>query len=187
MEPHALDNPALTIAFALAAGTVALTMARHLHIPGIVILLVTGALLGPDGAGIVRPALLGPGLLTIVGFAVAVILFEGGLNLNIARIRRQERTILRMITWGALVTAVGATLATKAFLDWGWRPAILFGTLVIVTGPTVTTPLLRRIKVKHNIATVLEAEGVLLDAIGAVVAVVALEIALSPSGATFAK
>ena len=61
----------------------------------------------------------------------------------------------------------------------------MFGLLVIVTGPTVITPLLRRIKLRQSVATVLEAEGILLDAIGAVIAVVALEVVLSPSGLTF--
>jgi NhaP-type Na+/H+ or K+/H+ antiporter len=74
---------------------------------------------------------------------------------------------------GALVSAIGGTLAAKTFLDWDWKISALFGTLVIVTGPTVVTPLLRRIKVRHSVGTVLEAEGVFLDAIGAIVAVVA--------------
>ena len=71
------------------------------------------------------------------------------------------------------------------FLGWDFRTSILFGTLIIVTGPTVITPLLKRIRVHHGVSTILEAEGILLDAIGAIVAVVALEIAISPSGLSF--
>lgn len=176
----ALADPALTIALALLAGMVAHALARHLHVPGIVLLLATGVLLGPDVLDVVRPGSLGHALHDLVGFAVAVILFDGGMNLNLERLRREALSIRQLVTAGALVTAVGGTLAARLVLDWEWTPAILFGTLVIVTGPTVITPLLRRIKVTQRVGTVLEAEGVLGDAIGAIVAVVALEVAISP-------
>jgi len=180
-----MNNPALTLAFAMAFGMIAQVLARHLRIPGIVLLLGTGLLLGPDALGIVHPSSLGDALPFIVGFAVAVILFEGGMNLRINRIRREGKTIRQLITTGALVTALGGTVTAKIFLGWDWRISLLFGVIVIVTGPTVITPLLRRLKLRRSISTVLEAEGVLLDAIGAVIAVVALEIALSPSGLSF--
>ena len=180
-----MNNPALTLAFAMAFGMIAQVLARHLRIPGIVLLLGTGLLLGPDALGIVHPSSLGDALPFIVGFAVAVILFEGGMNLRINRIRREGKTIRQLITTGALVTALGGTVTAKIFLGWDWRISLLFGVIVIVTGPTVITPLLRRLKLRRSVSTVLEAEGVLLDAIGAVIAVVALEIALSPSGLSF--
>ena len=182
-----MNNPALTLAFAMAFGMIAQVLARHLRIPGIVLLLGTGLLLGPDALGIVHPFSLGDALPFIVGFAVAVILFEGGMNLRINRIRREGKTIRQLITTGALVTALGGTVTAKIFLGWDWRISLLFGVIVIVTGPTVITPLLRRLKLRRSISTVLEAEGVLLDAIGAVIAVVALEIVLSPSGLSFLK
>ncbi len=185
--PAALGHPALTVALALAAGIVAQAVARHLRLPGIVLLLATGVVLGPDVANLVRPDVLGGALITLVGFAVAVILFEGGLNLDLRRLRREQIAIRDLITLGAVVTAVGGTLAARLFLGWPWRMSILFGTLVIVTGPTVINPLLRRVKVIHKVGTVLEAEGVLIDAIGAIIAVVALEVALSPSGESLAR
>ena len=179
-----MNNPAFTIAIALAMGMIVQSVARHIKIPGIVLLLACGVLLGPDVINIIRPDLLGEALPMLVGFAVAVILFEGGMNLRINRLRREGRTIRQLISIGALVTAVGGTLTTKILLHWDWNTAILFGILVIVTGPTVITPLLRRIKLRQSVATVLEAEGILLDAIGAIVAVVALEVVVSPSGYT---
>lgn len=182
-----LNNPALTFAFALAAGIIAQTVARHLRLPGIVLLLAAGVLLGPEVAGIVRPETLGSGLPMIVGLAVAVILFEGGLNLNLERLRREARVIRRLVTVGALVTAVGGTIAARAIMGWDWRLAALFGTLVIVTGPTVITPLLRRIKVTRNLSTILEAEGVLIDPIGAMIAVVTLEVVITPTSTVFAE
>jgi NhaP-type Na+/H+ or K+/H+ antiporter len=181
-EASIFQDPALTVALALGAGMIAQTLARHLRIPGIVLLLAMGVLLGPDVLGFVRPGTLGPYLRTLVGFAVAVILFDGGMNLNLHHLRQQARSIQQISTLGALVTATGAALAAHWILGWDWVAAILFGSLVMVTGPTVITPLLRRIKVQPRVATVLEAEGVFVDAIGAIVAVVALEVAISPAG-----
>lgn len=175
------DNPALVVALALAAGVTAQTIARHLRMPGIVLLLGAGVVLGPDVAGIVEPGVLGHALDTLVGFAVAVILFEGGLNLDFKRIRAQAPAIRRLLSVGVVVTAGGGAVAARYVLGWEWTPALLFGTLVIVTGPTVVTPLLRRIRVSRKVETILETEGVLIDAVGAVVAVVALEIALGHS------
>ena len=180
MEHLTFSNPALTIALGLATGIFAQSVAHHLRIPGIVLLLITGVLLGPDVGGVIQPETLGSALGIITGFAVAVILFEGGLNLKIQRLKRASRAIRQMITIGGAVTVVGSMLTTRWFFGWGWRTSILFGTLVMVTGPTVINPLLRRFKVKSNVSAVLEAEGVLLDAVGAVVAMVALEVALSP-------
>ncbi|MFC1811903.1 cation:proton antiporter [Thermodesulfobacteriota bacterium] len=180
MEHLTFSNPALTIALGLAAGIFAQSIAHHLRIPGIVLLLITGVLLGPDVAGVIHPETLGSALNIITGFAVAVILFEGGLNLKIQRLKRARRAIRQMITVGGAVTVVGGMLTTRWLFGWDWRTSILFGTLVMVTGPTVINPLLRRFKVTSNVSAVLEAEGVLLDAVGAVVAMVALEVALSP-------
>lgn len=176
------NNPSLTIALALAAGITAQTLAHHLRIPAIVVLLVTGVLLGPDLGDIIRPATLGNALGMLTGFAVAIILFEGGMSLKMARLKREQRSIRQLITIGGAVTVMGGALASRFVLGWDWRMSVLFGTLVMVTGPTVINPLLQRLKVKRNVAVVLEAEGVLIDAIGAIVAIVALEAALSPAG-----
>lgn len=179
MHGHELANPSLVIAIALAAGIVAQSVAQHLRIPGIIVLLAAGVLLGPDVAGIIRPDELGDGLHGIVGFAVAVILFEGGLNLELRRLRREAGTIRRLVTIGAVITWMGGTFAARTILGWDWGASILFGSLVIVTGPTVITPILRRIRLQRNLSTILEAEGVFIDAVGAIIAVVALEVVLS--------
>jgi NhaP-type Na+/H+ or K+/H+ antiporter len=155
------------------------SLAHHLRVPGIVLLLLAGVLLGPQVAGVVQPDTLGPYLQMIVAVSVAVILFEGGMNLEIKRLRGEALAIRKLITIGALVTAVCATLLAHYLIGWDWRIAVPFGTLVVVTGPTVVTPLLRRIRVNHKLHTVLEAEAVLIDPIGAVIAVVALEVVLS--------
>ena len=181
------SNPQLLIALALLLGVGATVIARHFQMPAIVLLLGMGVLAGPDVLGMVHPNALGSGLRSLVGFAVAVILFEGALNLQVHRLRGEQRAIRQLITFGSVVTMVGGALAAHFILGWEWRVSLLFGTLVIVTGPTVITPLLRRLRVERSVGTILEAEGILIDAVGAVVAIVALEVALSPSGLTIAK
>jgi NhaP-type Na+/H+ or K+/H+ antiporter len=173
---HPLDDPALVVSLAMFAGVAAQIVARHVNVPGIVLLLVTGVVLGPDLAGVIRPHALGRGLEGIVEIAVAVILFEGGLSLNLRVLRTQQTPIRRLVLLGAIITAAGGAVCARLCLGWDWRRSLLFGTLVIVTGPTVITPLLRRIHVRHSVETILEAEGIFIDALGATIAVVALEV-----------
>jgi NhaP-type Na+/H+ or K+/H+ antiporter len=181
LEQLVSADAALTVALALLAGVVAQSLARHLRLPGIVLLLAAGVLLGPDGLGLVHPSSLGSALSMLVSFAVAVVLFEGGLNLDIRRLRREATIIRRLVILGSLITGLGGAVAARFVMDWPWILCLLFGSLVIVTGPTVVTPLLRRIKVRRSVATILEAEGVLIDPVGAIIAVLALEAVLRTS------
>ncbi len=176
-------GPALTVASALAAGMLAQVAARHLEVPGIVILLLVGVLLGPEVAGVIQPESLGGALEILVGMSVAVILFEGGLSLSLKRLREEAVTIRRLITVGAVITAVSGAVLSRYLMDWPWQLAVPFGTLVVVTGPTVINPILRRVRVRPNLNTILEGEGVLIDALGAIMAVVALEVVLATTAA----
>ncbi len=178
----ALENPALIASLAMFAGVFAQVVGRHVNVPGIVLLLIAGVALGPDLLNVIRPHALGRGLEGIVGFAVAIILFEGGLNLNWRVLKTQQKPIQRLVLVGGILTAIGGALFVHLFMAWEWRKALLFGTLVIVTGPTVITPLLRRVNARHSVETILEAEGIFIDAVGATIAVVALEVLLAPEG-----
>jgi NhaP-type Na+/H+ or K+/H+ antiporter len=180
-------HPAFTLVLALAVGVVVQSVARHLRVPGIVLLLLTGAGLGPDGIGWIDPRALGDGLFAIVDIGVAVILFEGGLNLEISRLRREQAPIRRLVTGGALVTLLGGMLAARVFLDWPWMQSMLFGSLVVVTGPTVVGPLIEELRLRPRVATVLEAEGVMIDPIGAILAVLLLGVALAPGADSLAS
>ena len=115
-----------------------------------------------------------------------MILFEGGLNLEIRRLRREQTPIRRLVTGGALLTLGAAALAARYFLGWDWMVALVFGSLVVVTGPTVVGPLVRDLRLRTRVATVLEAEGVLIDPVGAILAVLMLEVALTPGASSLA-
>ena len=128
-------HPALTLVLAMTIGIIAQVLARHLRLPGIVVLLVAGVGLGPDGLGWIDPEALGDGLLLIVQLAVAVVLFEGGLNLEISRLRREQAPIRRLVVLGAVVTMLGAAAFLLLLFPVSLFHALLFGSLVIVTRP----------------------------------------------------
>jgi len=176
-----MESPESVVALALGCGVLSQIAAAYLRIPSIVVLFSVGLALGPEALGWIEPAALGEGLFAIVSLSVAVILFEGALNLNIAQLRREAGVIRSLVTTGALITWVGAAVAVRWILDWPWELSLLFGAIVIVTGPTVIGPLLRTLRVRPSIATVLEAEGVLIDPIGAILAALTLEFVLAPS------
>lgn len=173
------DTAALTVAIALAVGVVIQCTARTVRVPAIILLLAAGVALGPEGFDWVHPAGLGDGLFIVIDFAVAIILFEGALNLELGRLRREEKVIRRLITWGALVSLAGGAAAAQLWFGWDWRLALLFGSLVVVTGPTVIGPLVRDLRLHPRLQTVLEAEGVLIDPIGALLAVLMLQFTLA--------
>ncbi|RMH37510.1 MAG: hypothetical protein D6689_20960 [Deltaproteobacteria bacterium] len=173
MDAH---DAAITLSAAAAAGVFLIAVADRLRVPSIALLLVGGVALGPQALGWIDPATLGAGLETVVALAVAVVLFEGGLTLDVAGFRREPTVIVRMLTVGVLVTWAGAA-ATLYLLypDLGAELSIIAGSLVIVTGPTVVSPLLRRIGVRPRLHHILYWEGVLVDAVGVFVAVLCFE------------
>ena len=176
-----LQPSALTLAIALAAGAAAQSLARQVRLPGIVLLLAAGAVLGPEVVGWVDPSALGGGLVHLVEFGVAVVLFQGGLNLDLEHLRRQESAIWRLVSAGALGTLAGAAILARFVLGWEWRTAVLFGSVVVVTGQTVVGPLLHGIGLRRRARTLLEAEAVLLDPIGALLATLVLQAVTVPA------
>jgi NhaP-type Na+/H+ or K+/H+ antiporter len=179
---HSVDPALLTIALAVAAGLLAQVLGHRLRIPAIVPLLVLGVALGPSGLGVVVPASLGGGLSVIVKLCVAVILFDGALNLRIADLRRAMTEVRNLVTVGVLVSWVGATLAAWLIAGFSVSVAIVFGALMTVTGPTVVQPLLRRVSIPRRVRTVLEGEAILIDPVGAVLAVAVVDVVLGLAG-----
>ena len=150
-------------------------VSQRLKIPSIVLLFIGGVVVGPEVLGWVVPDSLEGGLETLIALSVAIILFEGGLTLDLSGYRRAPVVIKRMLVVGSLVTWFGTSAAV--FLLFGLAPALalMAGSLVIVTGPTVIAPILRRIHVKERIHHILYWEAVFVDAIGVFVAVLCYE------------
>jgi NhaP-type Na+/H+ or K+/H+ antiporter len=169
----------ILISATVVAGIAAQVLAGYFHIPSIVLLLLFGILLGRDGFDFLDPSLLGVGLEVLVSLLVAVILFEGGLNLQLGELKEVSTSLRNLVTLGVLITLTGAAIAAHWLSEFPWSIAFLYASLVVVTGPTVINPLLKQIGVEKQVSTLLEGEGVFIDPIGAILAVIVLHFVLS--------
>ncbi|MEH2252901.1 cation:proton antiporter [Nostoc sp.] len=169
----------ILISATVVAGIAAQVLAGYLHIPSIVLLLLFGILLGRDGLGFLVPSLLGVGLEVVVSLSVALILFEGGLNLQLGELKEVSSSLRNLVTLGVVITLMGASIAAHWLSEFPWSIAFLYASLVVVTGPTVINPLLKQIGVDKQVSTLLEGEGVFIDPIGAILAVIVLHFVLS--------
>jgi NhaP-type Na+/H+ or K+/H+ antiporter len=173
----------------IVLGIIAQWVAWRLKLPAILPLILIGLLVGPiatlytaDGSKLIEPIwngtkglFPGDGLYYFVSLAISVILFEGGLTLKRAEIKNVGPVITKLITLGSLVTFFGAAIAAHYIFGLSWQMCFLFSALIIVTGPTVITPILRNIPLKKDVSTVLKWEGILIDPIGALAAVLVFE------------
>jgi NhaP-type Na+/H+ or K+/H+ antiporter len=133
----------LEIVITVFAGISAQVLAEFCRVPGIVFLLLFGVVLGSDGLRILHPSQLGVGLEVIVSLSVAIILFDGGLNLGQRDLRRVSGSLRNLISIGALVTLIGGSVAAHWLSEFPWPIAFLYASLVVVTGPTVIGPILK--------------------------------------------
>ncbi len=176
----------LIIIIAIVAGISARVIANFLRVPSIVFLVIFGVALGSNGLNLVQPRILGDGLEAIVSISVALILFDGGLNLKLQELVKVSASLRNLITIGALITLIGGGIAAYWLSEFPWTIAFLYASLVVVTGPTVINPIVEEVGLDRRLATILEGEGVLIDAIGSVLAVVVLDVALNPAADAFA-
>ncbi len=189
----------LEIASIIILGIFAQWLAWRIKVPAILPLILIGLVVGPlstiwslDGTKWLEPIFTGtkglfPGetLFYFDSLAIGIILFEGGLTLKRQEIRGVGPAIGKLISLGSAVTFIGAGLAAKFLLGIPWTIAFLFSALIIVTGPTVIAPILRNVPLKKNISTVLKWEGILIDPIGALVAVLVFEFIKTTEGENF--
>lgn len=175
----------LELAGIIILGICAQWLAWRLKLPAILPLILIGLLVGPiatlyteEGTKLIEPMwngknglFPGEGLYYFVSLAISIILFEGGLTLKRSEVANVGPVITKLITLGTVVTFIGAGLAARFIFELPWQMAFLFSALIIVTGPTVITPILRNIPLKKDVSAVLKWEGILIDPIGALVAV----------------
>lgn len=167
------------LALVLVLGTLAQGIAHKVQVPSILLLLGGGFLAGPV-FGILDPdVLLGDALRPIVSVGVAVLLFEGGLGLDVRALRGQRRVVTRLVTLGVLVTWLVGAVAAYYLLDFSVAAALLLGAILVVSGPTVILPLLRHIQPTRNVDAALRWEGIVIDPIGALLAVLVFDAAFS--------
>lgn len=174
----------VVLASFLVLGVLAQWVAWKAKVPAIIPLIFTGLILGPistlltpDGEKLLNGASIFQGeiLFAFVSLSVGIILFEGGLTLRVQEIKKQASVIWRILTLGVVVTLIGGTIAAYYLLDLNIRIAFLFGALIIVSGPTVVMPILRNVRPNANTNAILKWEGILIDPLGALIAVLAYE------------
>ena len=174
-----LSSPLLLLAGIGLLAAVAQWFAWRVRLPAILFLLVFGVMVGPV-AGILDPDdLFGDLLFPIISLSVAVILFEGGLTLRISELKEIGSTVRNLVTVGALITWIITSLIVHFAVGFDYDFAFLFGALVVVTGPTVIVPMLRTVRPVKKVADILRWEGIVIDPIGALLAVLAFDFYLA--------
>ena len=192
----------LELAGIIILGILAQWVAWKFKIPAILPLILIGLLVGPiaaeflssDGTKWIEPIwnqreglFPGESLFYFVSLAISIILFEGGLTLKISEIKNVGPVITKLITVGSVITFFGGAIAAYYIFNLSWEISFLFAGLIIVTGPTVITPILRNIPLKKDVSAVLKWEGILIDPIGALVAVLVFEFISVGGGGEFTK
>jgi NhaP-type Na+/H+ or K+/H+ antiporter len=186
----------IQLAAIIILGIFAQWIAWRTKVPAILPLIIIGLLVGPlstfftdSGEKLLEPMYDGhdglfPGesLFWFVSLAIGLILFEGGLTLRKSEVKGVGPAILKLITLGSFITFIGSAVAAHLLLALSWPISFLFGALVIVTGPTVIAPILRNLPLNRNVTTVLKWEGILIDPIGALGAVLVFEFIVSGVG-----
>lgn len=170
-----IDPNLIPIASVIVIGVFAQWIAWYLNLPSIFILLLCGLAVGPF-SGFIRPDdLFGPSFFPLVSLAVGIILFEGGLTLKLSEFRKFGPIIRALCTTGVIATWLLSSLFAYVILGLQPSLSLLLGSILIVTGPTVITPLLRYIRVQRKLSMALRWEGIVTDPIGAVLAVLVFE------------
>lgn len=162
----------LALATGLGAGIVLLS--NRFRVPPILPLLIAGFAVGK--LGLVHSDSLQAGLLAIVSLSISMLIFEGSLHLDRDTLQSSPKAVRGLLTIGAVITWVLASLGARFLLHLDWNLSILLGAMLIVTGPTVIQPILRRVPLKPNLHAALLAEGILIDPIGVIAAVATLEL-----------
>jgi len=167
----------LAAALIFGLATASQIIAPRLRIPALILLLPAGFLLGLAAPQFRMDSVLGDAFPVVVDLVVAVILFHGGLELNNIKLADPDRKTVRRLVWiGGTLTFLGATVAAYLILDLNWSIAFMLGAVVIVSGPTVVTPILDFAGLRGRVRGILQWEGTFLDPIGAMVAVVVFQV-----------
>lgn len=189
----------LELAGIIILGITAQWVAWRLKVPAILPLIIIGLMVGPiatlyteNGEKLIEPLWNGekglfPGesLYYFVSLAISIILFEGGLTLRRSEILNIGPVIVKLISVAVVITFIGAGIAAHFILDLSWQISLLFSALIIVTGPTVISPILRNIPLRRDVASILKWEGILIDPVGALVAVLVFEFISAGGGEAY--
>ncbi len=162
-------------------GAAAQWLSWRLRIPAILLLLLAGVLVGPTFGVLDPDALLGNLLLPVVSLSVALILFEGGLSLELDEIQKLKGTLISLVSIGAIVSWFVGAAGAHFVLQMPWNLSLLLGAILTVTGPTVIGPILRQVRPRGPTATILKWEGIVIDPVGAMLALLVFNVLIAQS------
>ncbi len=177
-----ISQPLSTLVFTVTAGVLSLILGAKVKVPSILFFLAFGIMLGPEFADLIQPQIFRDNFPQYISLMVALILFEGGSTLKFSQYREISKILRNLMSIGVVVTLVGVSLAARFLVHMPWDRAILFGAIMIVTGPTVVIPILRRLRVQEKVHNVLKWEAILIDPLGVIIAVVLFEFLVLNSG-----
>lgn len=170
-----VEETLVSLSAVVVLGITAQWLGWRMRMPSILLLLIFGILAGPVLGWISPDEMLGPLLYPVVSLAVAVILFEGGLTLSLKEFRAIGGVVLRLVTVGMLAGWLIISLAAFWVLGLSWQLATLLGAVLVVTGPTVIAPMLRHVRPTGQSGAILKWEGIVIDPIGAMLAVLVFQ------------
>lgn len=178
------EQVTVSLAIIIALGVGGQWIAKWLRIPSVLLLLTSGILVGPVFDFIDPEVDFGEVLFPIVSLAVGLLLYEGGLSLRLDRLIEGRSVILRLVTVGALVTWLIGWGMTALLFDVSTVHASLIGAILVVSGPTVVIPLVRLARPREPSGSILRWEGIIIDPVGATLAIVVLDVSLNQSSAS---
>jgi len=172
------DGSTQSLALAIGVGSLVAAVCSRLKIPAVLPLLVTGVVLGGSVLDVIDGNSLGTAFKAFIAASIGLLIFEGGLHLSRKELGKAPRAVVGLLTVGALATWGGVAVAAHYILDMDWPIALVLGAVLIVTGPTVIQPILRRLPLKPGLHSALAAEGILIDPIGVIISISMLEVAI---------
>ncbi len=176
----AAENPTIVFVIAVIVGVVAQAASARMRLPPIFLWLSLGMLLGPFGLHILHVETIHAALLPLIELGLAIILFEGGLNLNLKALKEHGSVVGRLLFFGPALTMLIGAWAANMLAGLAWPLALLFGAIIAVGGPTVILPIVRQVRLNREVSHILTSEAMLVDAVGAILAIVMLQLALTP-------
>ena len=160
----------------IALGILSYWIAWRIHLPAILVLLFVGFIAGPLTNFLNPDQIFGDVLFPLISISVAIILFEGGLSLQIKELKETKEVVRNLVSIGVIVTWIIGIIAAYFILQLSFSLSLLLGAILIVTGPTVIIPMLQHLHLVSRIGSVAKWEGIINDPIGAILAVLMFEV-----------
>ncbi|MDQ6976442.1 MAG: cation:proton antiporter [Mariprofundaceae bacterium] len=177
---HATEYPTTVFVIAVLVAVFSHLISERMRMPPILLWLLGGMLLGPYGLHVLHAEMLQPAMHTLIELGLAIILFEGGLNLNLKTLREHGAVVSRLIVLGPFLTMFIGGVVAHTLTDMSWPMSLLFGAIVSVGGPTVIMPIIQQVRLDRAVSCILSSEAMLVDAVGAILAIVMLQLTLNP-------